>query len=361
MTGAGATPRVSVVMAVLDGEHHVRHGVGSLLAQTYPDFELIVVNDGSTDGTADAVRSFGDERIRMVENERNLGLAASLNRGLALARGEFVARQDVDDASAPERLARQVAFMDAHPEVSLLGSWYREVDASGVSMAERQLPVEHEDILWALHFHSPFVHSAVLWRRAPVRDMVGGYDERLRYSMDYDLWCRAAEQLRTANLPAALLALRVHDQSMTATYGPHADEGRRMRAARAARILRWEAGRVGADEVTDAVMRRFERLYSLLHGPLAVRSADELRQDLADLRRLHDVFCAGHALAGGIVRGQQSRMARRLARRLAAAARRCAAAGRPGDALAHLAQAALSGFRASSHVGPPLGRTPGHV
>ena len=102
MSESARAPRVSVVMAVYNGAPYVAQGIESLLSQTFGDFELIVVNDGSTDGTAEIVRRFDDPRVRFVENERNLGLAPSLNRGLALARGEFVARQDADDVSEPE-------------------------------------------------------------------------------------------------------------------------------------------------------------------------------------------------------------------------------------------------------------------
>src|SRR5690606_1322307 len=159
---------VSVVMAVHDGERYVREGIGSLLAQTFGDFELIVVDDGSTDRTAEVARSIADPRVRLVSNGRNLGLAASLNRGLELARGELVARRDVDDVSCPTRLELQIAFLDANPDVALVGSAYREVDAARRLVAEHVLPLEHADILWAMHFHSPFVHSAVMWRRATV-------------------------------------------------------------------------------------------------------------------------------------------------------------------------------------------------
>ena len=332
----GASPRVSVVMAVHDGARWVRDGVGSLLAQTFADFELLVVDDGSTDDTADVLRSIDDPRLRVLHNARNLGLAASLNRGLVAARGELVARQDVDDRSTPHRLARQVAFMDAHPDVALVGSWYTEIDADGAPLAAHRLPTAHADILWALHLYSPFVHSAVLWRRVPVRDAVGEYDERLTYSMDFDLWRRIADRFPVANLPEPLLELRVHDTSMTATYGERATEGRRMRAERAASLLAWPAG--------DA-LARFDRLYALLHGPVRARSSREIVRDVRDLLRLHAAFVRERGIAAPVADRQRAVMARVLRHRLREGARCCAAAGRRVDAMAHRAGALLAGMR----------------
>ena len=342
MTAPGAPPRVSVVMAVHDGARWVREGVGSLLAQTFADFELLVVDDGSTDDTAERLREIRDPRLRVLRNGRNLGLAASLNRGIAEARGELVARQDVDDRSAPHRLARQVAFMDAHPDVALVGCWYTEIDADGAPLAAHRLPTEHADILWALHLYSPFVHSAVLWRRVPVRDAVGGYDERLAYSMDFDLWRRIADRFPVANLPEPLLDLRVHDTSMTATYGERASEGRRLRAQRAAHVLAWPA---------DDALARFDRLFALLHGPVRPRSTGHLVRDVRDLLRLHAAFVRERGIAAAVAARQRAGIVRVLRHRLREGAGRCAAAGRPVDAAVHRAGALLAGLRPTLSAG----------
>ena len=127
-------PRVTVLMTVYNGAAYVRSAVDSVLAQTYADFELLVIDDASTDGSGDVVRAVGDARIRVVPNAANLGLTTSLNTGLALARGELVARHDADDLSRPERLATQVALLDTRPEVSLVGSWYQKIDPAGESL-----------------------------------------------------------------------------------------------------------------------------------------------------------------------------------------------------------------------------------
>ena len=274
MTADGGAPRVSVVMAVHDGERYVAAAVDSVLAQRFRDLELIVVDDGSTDRTVEIVRARADPRIRIVSNERNLGLARSLNIGVAEARGEFVARLDADDVATPERLTRQVAFMDANEDVALVGSWYHEMAADGTPGAPVRLPTRHWDLRWSLCIHCPFVHSAVLWRRRIVAEQVGGYDERLSFSEDYDLWWRLSARLRVANLPEYLLYLRTHPSQMTATYGDLARTGLRMQAAHAARLLDWPD-----DE--EANTRRLQRLYRIVVSTPRDVTQPELLADAA--------------------------------------------------------------------------------
>ena len=186
MTADERTPRVSVVMAVHDGERYIGAAVDSVLAQRFSDLELIVVDDGSTDRSIAIVRERADPRVRVITNGRNLGLAPSLNIGVGEARGEFVARLDCDDVAMPQRLERQVAFMDANPDVALLGSWYVTMAEDGTLGEPIQLPTRHWDLRWQLCIHCPFAHSAVLWRRRLVAERIGAYDERLRFSEDYD-------------------------------------------------------------------------------------------------------------------------------------------------------------------------------
>ena len=313
MTAATA-PRVSVVMAVHDGEPYLRTAIESLLAQTYRDFELIVIDDGSTDGSASIVRACADPRIRLLSNDRNIGLAPSLNRGLAEARGEFIARLDADDVAMPDRLARQVAFMDANPKVALLGSWYVEISASGAPLARRRLPTEHWDLRWHLCVTCPFVHSAVLWRRRVVAERVGRYDETIGYGEDYDLWNRLAARLTVATLPAYLVRHRLHASSMTSTHGPRERAGVRLRVATAARLLGWP---VGEDENED----RLRRLYELLVGTPRGRTQRELLDSAAELLRLQQAFAVQAAMPTDVAARQRARLRRHLARRLLRASR----------------------------------------
>ena len=303
------TPRVSVVMAVHDGERWLRAAIDSVLAQTFEDLELIVVDDGSTDGSAAIVRGVEDGRIRLIANDRNLGLAASLNRGVAAARGEFIARLDADDLAMPERLARQVAFLDGNPDVGMTGSWYVELATDGREN-ERELPVEHWDLRWHLCLYSPFAHSAVMWRRTLVRDRVGAYDERLAYSMDYDLWRRMASACRVANVPAHLVRIRSHAGSMTSTFGSRSREGVRMRAAYAAKLLGWPEG---ADEEHEA---RLDRLYRLAVSSPRTALGSQWMRDGRELLRLHGAFVVAEGVPPDVARKQRRTLVAGLARRL---------------------------------------------
>jgi len=200
-----AAPRVSVLMPVYNAERFLREAVDSILAQTFRDFEFLIIDDGSTDGSGEILRSYADPRLRLIPNGRNLGLTATLNRGLDLAWGAYVARMDADDVSLPERLARQVAFLDARPDVGIVGVWAR---AFGETHFKIPHPADPERIRAKLLFDSALVHPSVLMRRSLLD--AHGLKYRDFYRMeDYDLWQRAARVFPLANLPEYLLRYRV--------------------------------------------------------------------------------------------------------------------------------------------------------
>jgi hypothetical protein len=290
-----SAPRVTVLMAVHNGAAHVRSAVDSVLAQTYADFELLVIDDASTDGSGDVVRAVGDARIRVAPNGANLGLTKSLNTGLALARGELVARHDADDLSRPERLATQVAVLDTHPEVSLVGSWYRKIDPAGKSLGDRALPVDHGRLSWALLFHCPFVHSAVVFRRRDVAE-IGGYDERFVYAQDYDLWSRVARRGKVANVPATLVEYRQGPATMTSTVGAGSDE--------VLDIARRNIADVGGAIPTAADHRA---MGALIMGDAARLEPNDIGPTLDRVLALFDHFCTSTVLTGdevGAIRGE---------------------------------------------------------
>ena len=160
----GPTPRVSVVLAVRDGAPWVGDAVRSILGQTLTELELVVVDDGSTDDTPQTLARFADARLR-VARRTQLGLTRSLNEGVSLARAPLIARLDADDVAAPERLARQLAFLDAHPEIGLLGTGAIEIDATGREVGRVVPPAADADIRRALIRRNVFVHSSVVMRR----------------------------------------------------------------------------------------------------------------------------------------------------------------------------------------------------
>jgi glycosyltransferase involved in cell wall biosynthesis len=232
MSGA---PAVSVLMGVRDGAPWVAEAVASVLAQSAGDLELIVVDDGSGDATPDLLAAVHDSRLR-VERQAPRGLAPALNRALALARAPLVARLDADDLALPERLARQRAFLDAHPEIGLLGTGAREVSPSGREVGVVTPPAEDAAIRRALIRRNPFVHSSVMMRR-DLLERLGGYDETLAVAQDYDLWMRMSRLTRLANLTAPLVVRRLLPGRVSVTR-----DDRRLRAE--ARV-RWRALRSG--------------------------------------------------------------------------------------------------------------------
>lgn len=209
------SPKVTVLMPVYNGEKYLREAVDSILAQTFRDFEFVIVDDASTDGSREIVISYADPRIVLVSNERNLGLTASLNRGLDIARGEYVARMDSDDVSLPERLERQVAFMDANPDVGACGAWSLDIDHAGNVVGSREMPVGEE--LNNFYWRRSLSHPAAMFRFD--REDGPRYDPAFRYAQDYDLWFRVRARRRLANLPEHLLLYRVHDESITGARG----------------------------------------------------------------------------------------------------------------------------------------------
>lgn len=230
------SPGISVLMAVNNGAPWVRQAAESVLAQTAVDLELIVIDDGSTDATPEILARLDDPRVR-VERRPASGLTRALNRAASLARAPLLARLDADDVALPERLARQRAFLDAHPEVGLLGTGAREVDADGREVAVVQPPSEDREIRRALIRRNPFVHSSVMMRQS-VLARAGGYDETLPVAQDYDLWMRMSRLTRLANLPAPLVIRRLLPGRVSAVREME-------RSATEARV-RWRAVKSGA-------------------------------------------------------------------------------------------------------------------
>ncbi len=206
------TPKVSVVMAVYNGERYLRQAIDSILSQTFTDFEFIIIDDGSTDSTADIVHSYGDPRVRRMKNAENLGLARSLNIGFDTASGEYIARMDSDDVSLPERLQKQVTYMDEHPEIAASGTWARDIDQEGNMIGLRCVPLGNR-MDYDFWRPSPLIHPSTIIRVAHLGDL--RYDSKIKYAQDYDLWLRLRKKYKLDNLGEYLLLYRVHEKSTT--------------------------------------------------------------------------------------------------------------------------------------------------
>jgi len=231
-----ANPVVSVLMGVWNGAPQVREAVESVLSQTMADLELIVVDDDSTDATPGILASFRDPRLQVIRRARG-GLTSALNAALRLSQAPLVARLDADDVALPARLERQLAFLSAHPDVGLVGTAAREVDASGREVAIVRSPADDTGIRRALIRRNPFVHSSVVMRRAAL-EQAGGYDEAFPVAQDYDLWMRMSRVTRMANLPEPLVVRRLRPGRVS--------EVRDTERLRAEASVRWRAVRSGA-------------------------------------------------------------------------------------------------------------------
>jgi hypothetical protein len=204
------SPRITVAMSVYNSRRHLAEAVDSILAQSLGDFEFLIVDDGSTDGSDVILAAYADRdpRIRLLRQE-NRGLIASLNRIIGEARAPIIARMDADDISLPQRFERQIAFLDTHPDHGVVGSWTQDITESGEPYHDRfaDPPTSHEGLLARLDRGPLLPHSSTMMRTELIR-AVGGYRPLFRHCEDYDLWLRLLERTRLCNLPERLVRYR---------------------------------------------------------------------------------------------------------------------------------------------------------
>jgi glycosyltransferase involved in cell wall biosynthesis len=209
-------PLISVVLPVYNGEGYLRESVDSILNQTFSDFEFIILNDGSTDRSEDVILSYKDPRIK-YHKHLNCGLAATLNKGIDLAKGKYIARQDQDDISLPERLQKQIDFMESNPTVALLGTNAEIINEKSQSLQRFLNHAANSDILkFDLLFDNPFVHSSIMFRKAVI-EISGNYMVSKEFFEDHNLWSRMARQAPIANLPDCLVKYREVSTSISRT------------------------------------------------------------------------------------------------------------------------------------------------
>lgn len=209
-------PLITVLMPLYNAERYVRQAIESILCQTWRDFELLIIDDGSTDAGPDIVAAMHDERLVLLRNPNNMGVAATLNRGLDVARGRYIARMDADDISLPDRLERQVRFMEENPDVGISGGWVRCFGTS--SSSTQRPPCEQETLRCYALFENPFCHMAVIMRREMMQVHDLRYDGSFSRSEDYELWSRALYCFPLANIGRVLVRARQHPASVTLTH-----------------------------------------------------------------------------------------------------------------------------------------------
>jgi glycosyltransferase involved in cell wall biosynthesis len=202
------TPRVTVVIPVFNAERYLRDAMDSILAQTFTDFELLVIDDGSTDRSAEVARSYEDGRVRVLASPVNAGLAAVRNRGIEEARGELLAWLDADDVSLPTRLAEQVRAMDDEPALALCGTWVRTL--GGAREDEWRYPTDPDFLRCRLLFDGPFATSSMMMRRSALERLAVRFDAEFPPAEDYEVWERLSREYPLRNLPVVLTRYRVH-------------------------------------------------------------------------------------------------------------------------------------------------------
>jgi glycosyltransferase involved in cell wall biosynthesis len=210
------SPRVTVLMPVYNAAPHLLEAVNSILTGSFADLELLAIDDGSTDESLEILRSIADPRLRVVRNSGNQGVIATLNRGLDLAEGDFVARMDADDISMPDRLARQVAFMEANPEIGLSGTWARTFGARPARII--RLPLSSIEIDTQLFAFNALCHPTVILRRNLFAEHDLRYATDARHGEDLDLWMRASNYFGLANLRVVGLRYRMHAGQVTKRF-----------------------------------------------------------------------------------------------------------------------------------------------
>lgn len=232
----GSSPRVSVVMAVYNGLPYLRRAIDSVLEQTLRDIEFVIVDDASVDATPEVLASYSDPRIVVVKNETNMGLTKSLNRGIAASRAPLIARQDADDFSFPDRLSRQVLYLESHCNIGLVGSGALWIDANDSVIQEWRPICDPVQIHQVLLGSIPFLHGTFMFRRECMNDVGGGYNEAMPVAQDCDLLLRISERWDLANLPDLLYGHRRHGGSITAKRKD--DQERYLRFAQQAAVQR---------------------------------------------------------------------------------------------------------------------------
>ncbi|MEO8637388.1 MAG: glycosyltransferase [Candidatus Taylorbacteria bacterium] len=205
-------PKITVLMPVYNGETYLGDAIESILGQTYLNFEFLIIDDGSTDRSAEIIRSYIDPRIFVLSNAENRGLVYSLNRGLQNAKGKYVARMDSDDICVPERLEKQITFMEKHPDIGICGTWIKTIGEKG-GYTHKYL-TDHDDIKANLLFNTSFAHPTVMIRKSVLEENDLRYDEADKfYFEDYSLWIKMSRVTKIANIPEVLLLYRVHKKS----------------------------------------------------------------------------------------------------------------------------------------------------
>ncbi len=199
-------PQTTILIPAYNCGKYILDTLTSVLNQSYVNYELLVIDDGSTDNSCEIIKSIADDRIVFLQNPKNVGIVKTLNRGIGLARGKYIARMDADDVMLGNRLQEQIDFLENNLDYGMVGGWYKVTDEEGETLDCLKTVLAHEDIKVGLIFTNQFAHSSVTMRTALAKQLK--YKQDFIYTEDYDLWCRMAEITKVANLPLFHLSYR---------------------------------------------------------------------------------------------------------------------------------------------------------
>lgn len=209
-----AAPRVSVLMTIYNAEPYLRSAIDSIISQTFTDWELIAVENGSTDKSMSVLKDYADPRVRVFPLEKNIGRTPALRLAFDQARGDYIAILDADDISSPDRLARQAEFLDQHPDVALVGSWAQHIDEHGKVFDVFEPPANQEELQDCLGWTNPIIHSSAMYRRQLAQE-VGGYPANIVWAQDLGLILALAQRAKIAMIADYLCQVRILTASMT--------------------------------------------------------------------------------------------------------------------------------------------------
>lgn len=211
-------PKISVIFPVRNSQPYLQEAIRSILTQTYQNFEVVCIDDGSSDSGTRLLDSIHDPRWTLIRHQTSIGLTASLNEGLGIAQGTYIARMDGDDVCYKKRFAEQVRFLENNRAIDVVGSWAKTIGTDVDAIWK--YPADGKDIQAEMLFNSTLIHSTVMMRRSTLVKKRLQYDARIERAQDYELWTRPGSNLRLANLPSVLVHYRVHSGQIGRSFSP---------------------------------------------------------------------------------------------------------------------------------------------
>jgi len=277
------SPKVTVLMTVYNGMPYLPAAIESVLNQSFKDFEFLIINDCATDTSRDVILSYNDPRIRLIDNDENIKQTRSLNKGLGLAKGEIISRLDADDIAHSRCLEVQVAYLERHPEVAVVGANHRFIDEKGRVTGKCSRPEGDLALRWLQFFVCPIGCGTVAFRKSIIWDKLGGFDESIKIPQDWELWSRVLPEHKVGNIPKFLVDIRAHPNCETST-------GESQKMTESARIARLNPKRLlGLGDQSKQWLRKVD---TLLQIPV-----EQPEERIAVIRVLFDRFSYLHPAA----------------------------------------------------------------